>query len=264
MTHLFGQDGQPLQNTPWWGVHSLQALFPKAKEPNWVKNILRLGGEPSKLFDLPGEAGLFPANFTADATFDELYVWNNRGTYSSGGTRGALELWNRGRYYRADDRRPDDATFTSAPLDLRTSTPRDLRKQRLLGIAWTELAPDYDRSGPVLRPRLLDASENPPVELRPDTAADLNGWTGESIADVGVIIGGGWMGPYRNPVFSPARLAPGRPIEIPAGDAVRYTAKLKTGLGGRPAAILLASPVIDDVTLYFDDGGPRILGWVGP
>jgi hypothetical protein len=262
MTHLFAQDGQPFQNTPWWGVHSLQALFPRAKQPNWVKNTLRLGGEPSKLFDLPGEAGLFPANFTADATFDELYVWMNRGNYSSGGLRGVQELWSHGRYYRADDSDPGDARFTSAEVDLGPAAARNPRGRRLLGVAWTELAPNYDRSGPDLRPTLLDCSSTPPVELRPEAAADINGCVGASVADVGILIGGAWTGPFRRPAFSPARGAHGRPLTVRDGDAVRYTAKLKTGLRAGSAAVLLSSPVLDDVTLFFDDGGPRILGWV--
>ncbi|MBV8878502.1 MAG: hypothetical protein JO332_00930 [Planctomycetaceae bacterium] len=263
--HLYAQDGQPIRNTPWWGVHSLQALFPKAKEPNWVKNTLRLGGEPSQLFELPGERGLFPANFSADATFDELYVWNNRGNYSSGGTRGLQELWSRGRYYRADDRDPGDARFTSAALDLDSPARRNPRgARRLLGVAWTELAPDYDRGGTALRPKLLDHSETPPLELHPEEAADLNGYAGASVADLGVVVGGAWLGPYRNPAFSPVRGSSGRPPSVADGELVRYTAKLKTGAGGRSSAILLATPILDDVTLYFDDGGPRILGWVSP
>ena len=28
MTHLFAQEGQPFQNTPWWSVHSLQMQLP--------------------------------------------------------------------------------------------------------------------------------------------------------------------------------------------------------------------------------------------
>jgi hypothetical protein len=260
--HLFAQEGQPLQSTPWWGVHSLQVLFPRAKQPNWVKNTLRLGGEPSRLFDLPGDAGLFPANFTADATFDELYVWNNRGNYSSGGARGLQELWGRGRYYRADDRDPEDATFTSAPVDLGTTVPRnrpDLR--RILGISWTELAPDYDREGMTLRPKLLDASVSPPADLRPAAIADLNGFAGESVADVGLRIGSDWTGPFRNPTFSIVRAPSGRPLKARGGESVRYTVKLKTGLRGKSSAILLSSPVVDDVTLFYDEGGPRILGW---
>jgi hypothetical protein len=45
--------------------------------------------------------------------------------------------------------------------------------------------------------------------------------------------------------------------------SLRYTAKLKTGVADR-SAILLSTPVLDDVTLFFDCGGPRFLGWVSP
>ncbi len=265
MTHLFAQEGQPFRNTPWWGVHSLRAVFKAGKDPAWAKNTLRLGGEPSKLFDLPGEAGLFPGNFSADATFDELYVWMNRGSYSSGGVKGLQELWSRGRYYHADDRDASDARFTSAPIELGATIPRKPgSNRRVLGLAWTEYAEDYDRSGSTLRPKAYDASTTPPTELRPAPVADVNGSTTESVADLGVQIGDAAYGPYRHPAFSPVRGLSGGPVSVRDGDAVRYTAKLKSGLSGSSAAVLLATPVLDDVTLYFDDGGPRILGWVCP
>jgi hypothetical protein len=43
--------------------------------------------------------------------------------------------------------------------------------------------------------------------------------------------------------------------------SVRWAAKLRTGAVS-PAAILLASPVLDDVTLYFESGRVEFLGWV--
>jgi len=265
MTHLFAQEGQPFRNTPWWGVHSLRAVFKDGKNPAWAKNTLRLGGEPSKLFDLPGEAGLFPANFSADATFDELYVWKNRGSYSSGGLKGLQELWSRGRYYHADDRDETDARFTSAPIDLDAPASRRVRRRRrILGLAWTEYAEDYDRGGASLRPKLLDASTTPPTELRPAPGVDANGSPAESVADLGLRLGDAVYGPYRNAAFSPVRGLSGRPVEAGDGEEVRYTAKLKSGLSGPSAAVLLSTPVLDDVTLYFDEGGPRILGWVCP
>src|SRR5262249_29678418 len=161
---------------------------------------------------------------------------------------------------RADDRDPEDAKFTSAPLELaRFVSRRPDHRRRLLGIAWTELAPDYDRSGASMRPKLLDYSETPPVELRPATAADLNGLRGESVTDVGILIGDAWTGPFRNPAFSPTLGPSGRPLQLPEDGPLRYTAKLKTGLAGRSGAILLSSPVFDDVTLFFEDGAPRFL-----
>jgi hypothetical protein len=238
MTHLFAQDGQPFQNTPWWSVHSLQMQVPGAKKPGWVKNTIRIGGEPSKFFDLPGDAGLFPGNYTADATFDEFYVWMDRGGWFNGGLWGIQQLWNRGRYYRPDDREPTDALFTSGPIELGA-------RRRLLGVSWTEFAEEYD---PAMKPKTLDYSTTPPTELMPE----------ESSVDLGFDVAGTAHGPYRNPTFSPV----GRPIEVDG--PVRYTAKLKIGLGKSRSPILLATPVLDDVTLFFDCGGPKVLGWVSP
>ena len=45
---------------------------------------------------------------------------------------------------------------------------------------------------------------------------------------------------------------------------LRYAAKLKTGLPSRGTGVLLSTPILDDVTIYFDHGGPKILGWVSP
>ncbi|HZF00024.1 MAG TPA: hypothetical protein VE981_23650, partial [Planctomycetota bacterium] len=92
---------------------------------------------------------------------------------------------------------------------------------------------------------------------------DVNGDRTESVADLGLLIGDTWTGPYRNPAFSPARGPSGRPPVVRDADKVRYTAKLKTGIAGRPAAILLSSPILDDVTLFFAEGR-RYLGWVCP
>jgi hypothetical protein len=263
--HLFTQEGQPFHNTPWWSLHSIQALLPGSKAPTWVKNTIRLGGEPSKLFDLPGDAGLFPANFTADATFDEFYVWTDRAAHYNGGLWGVQQLWSRGRYYRPDDRDPDDARFRSGPVDLGSALSRTPgARRRLLGVAWTELAEDYDRSGTSLRPKLLDYSVTPPAELRPAAAADMNGFSGESMADVGVELGGAAYGPFRNAAFSAVRDAKGRPVAISDAAELRYTAKLKMGVARNASPILLSTPVVDDVTLYFDAGAPKILGWVNP
>ena len=114
-------------------------------------------------------------------------------------------------------------------------------QKRLLGISWTELPGDS-----------LDHSTVPPTQLQPE----------ESWADLGVEIDGAWSGPYRNPVFSPTHGTTGRPL--PISGSLRYTAKLKTGVGANRSPILLSTPVLDDVTLFFECGGPKYLGWVSP
>ncbi len=223
--HLYEQEGQPFQNTPRWTTHSLQATLPGIEGAKWVKNSIRIGGEPSLLFDLPGGEGLFPANFSADATFDEFYLWLDRSPAYNGGLWGAQQLWSRGRYYRPDDANLSDARYTSAPVILAAGLARALpppapttnstlsapARFRLLGAAWTALGGDV---------QLFLQAEGPLRDA---------GWS-----------------------------SPGRPLPVDDPAAVRWSAKL---LGG-PGTALLASPVLDDVTLYFDRGGADIVAWV--
>ncbi len=263
MPHLYAPEhgrGQPFARTPRWGIHSLQALLPGADVPKWCVNSIRLGGEPSTLFD--GVLGdVFPRNFSADATFDEFYVWRDRRTSGGGGMAGAQLLWGRGRCYKPDDRDPADALFTSRPIPLPGPILRVLPPaagaapaapvpppKRLLGISWTEVAEDCDREGPLM----YDYASMPPAPLRPagGTAADLWVRAGESSC-----------GPFRNPGYSVIRSPSGGPLDVPAGAEVRIGAKLKMGGPSSPATVLLSTPVLDDVTLYFDRGGPELLGW---
>ncbi|HEX7898349.1 MAG TPA: hypothetical protein VF950_11360 [Planctomycetota bacterium] len=103
--HRFaGDEGRPFENTPWWSLHS------KEIDGRKVKNLLRIGGELSTLFP----DGLFPGNFCADATIDELYVW------LSASPRNVHALWSRGRFH-------DGGRFTSGELEI----------ERPLAVAWT-------------------------------------------------------------------------------------------------------------------------------
>lgn len=278
LAHLYGSpgQGQPFERTPRWTTHSLQAIVPGAAGPKWCKNTIRLGGEPSVLVELPGETGLFPGNYTADGTFDEFYLWMDRSPAYGGGLWGALTLWARGRYYRPDDADPADARFVSAPIDARPararrpappagapasdSAPGPGPRRRLLAVAWTEWAEDYDRTGTRLRPAMYDHAQDPPAVLRPEPRSDANGHTVESVADLFVELDGVWRGPFRDPGWSPVRASEGGPAEIVDPSRVRYAVKLKAGAS--PGAVLLATPVVDDITLYFDEGEPEFVSWV--
>ena len=256
MAHLYGrgpQKGQPFLKTPRWTTHSLRALLPGRDRPRWCKNSIRVGGEPSKLFDLPGDAWLFPGNYSADATFDEFYVWLDRFPGYLGGLWGAQTLWNRGRYYRPDDDDPDDARFVSPPIDVGLPGARGRKlRRRILGVSWTAWAEGYDRRGADrMSPWMLDHRSSPPREARLDTAAEVQ-----------VEVDGVWYGPFRNDHFSPVQGASGAPPAAENPGNVRYAVKLKAGTTRRSGGILLASPILDDVTLFVDSGRPRILSWV--
>jgi hypothetical protein len=221
------EEGEPIPYTPQWCLHSLQVRVPDHPGPKWVNNLLRLGGEISKpLNQALGET--FPRNYSADATFDELYVWTGQGRDT---TSRAMGLWSRGRYYRPSDTDPDDAVFTSQPLQLPSG--------RLLGIAWTAHAEDY---GPVM----YDYADDPRTELRPSEG---------TVADLWVEVNDDRRGPYRNEGYSPIGF-----LAVEEESRVQYRAKLKIG-PATPSTILLSTPVLDDVTLYFDRGRPEFLSW---
>jgi hypothetical protein len=227
-----GEEGVPFETTPRWTTHSLQAAAGRAGAL-WVKNTIRLGGETSRLFDLPGDAGFFPGNFSADGTVDEFYLWLDRGPQFNGGLWGIQEHWKRGRYYVPDDRDPADARFTSVPVGLRRPPARRLDGEgappppapvRVLAVAWT------------CRPT---EAPGPSVEL--DVHGDGARW-----------------GPFRDEGGSPVRDAGGEP---PAVSELRWSAKFLRG-AATAKPVLLESPALDDVTLFFDAGAPPIAGWV--
>jgi hypothetical protein len=262
--------GEPASSFPLWDLHALQVNVP-GYGSKWANNSIRIGGEISKLLDeVWGTAGsILPRNYSADATFDEFYLWNNR---STGGLTGAQTLWYRGRYYKPADANPDDAVFTSAPLTLSPSSRRvppsttipcpdgtqpsllnalpSSVKKRVVGISWTSYAEDYDQSGTTMRPKMYDYSSWPPLELYPGN---------ESTADLWMIVDGVTYGPYQEEGFSSVQNTKGDPVPVMA--EARYRAKLKMGPKS-PSTILLASPVLDDVTIFFDLGQPEMIGWV--
>ena len=113
--HVYAGDGPPVPEAPRWNLHSLQISLAGEPRPAWCVNTVRLGGEPSLLFDRAlGPRRVFPRNFAADATFDEFYLW----TSSRSGIRGIRSLWRRGRYYRPDDADSSDDWYSRAPLTL--------------------------------------------------------------------------------------------------------------------------------------------------
>ena len=109
---------------------------------------------------------------------------------------------------------------------------------------------------------MLDHSGVTPAALRPDRAPDVNGYEAGTMVDLHVEAGGTLYGPFRNEAYSPVKGSNGLPPEIPEGTTVGYRAKMKRGSPRSPGTILLSSPVLDDVTLFFDAGRPEILGWV--
>jgi hypothetical protein len=232
-------------------------------------------------------------NFYADGTFDEFYLWTDRSAASGGGLSGAQTLWFRGRYYRPSDSSATDATLTSSAISIPQPTdtvrqyppasaatpptgstvsfPAPAPVSRILGVSWTAYgeavnAPDHPTMGQTsaeykaaIIPYLRDWSvhpgnsgSNPPVLAVPATP-DVNNFKAVSMVDVYVIAGGVTYGPFRNEHFSPVLDSAGNFVQA---TSMQYRIKLKTGAGR--SAVLLTTPVFDDITIYYDYGGPQI------
>jgi hypothetical protein len=192
----------------------------------------------------------------ADATFDEFYVWGfPTAEPVDGAVEQALSLWQQGRYAVPDG---DEGVFTSGPLPLTDATARVLPPpspaqappgagpsrrlpapagpRRIVGMSWTLLgeatdaqgrAVVYDYAGDPPTPRVARVEMSWVVDGRPVATGSDDGWTD---------FGGS---------------------AVVAGSEVRYRAQFRIE-GVSPDTILLATPVLDDVTLLVSSG-PRLI-----
>lgn len=90
-----------------------------------------------------------------------------------------------------------------------------------------------------------------------------------STVDVYVVADGKVYGPYRNEAFAPVKgthlvgnlpTSYGEPIELDDPKQVRYMIKFRIGSKGLNT-ILMATPILDDITLYFDRGGAEFINY---
>jgi len=191
-------------------------------------------GEPSTTMNLSGKES---RNWSADSTIDEFYLW--KGNHLDD----AHEFWSRGRYYVP--RSGKEAVFTSAALDL---APKDARNAppaavagstvtavrpqvKILGAAWTWYPEGADPKG---QPTVTDHLNNDRLEARVTLTMVLND------KPVGPALHSDGGAEIQMPVVNP-------------GDVLKY--RLQFHL---PAAeldsILLATPVVDDVSIYYTTG----------
>lgn len=225
-------------------------------------------------------------NFPADSTIDELYIWNSR----ANGRTNAINLWRLGRYFRGytdtggvrhygkfskpvdlsvnEGKRilpPPSATIPTGadPLPPSLAAPRGIPK--ILALHWTWYAEGYvfgTKDDP-LRYVLYDyrptdaAPYNSPIALAPrmEFAISADGGSTWGLNDQGlpILSADGWNA-VRNP--------DGKTSFLPAGDLKNIVYSVVFNTGSDPLnSILLATPILDDVTIVYDTGQPAILGW---
>ncbi len=259
-------------------------------------NHMRLGA-PSRISTMSDNFGAnmsYRGNYAADCTFDEFYVWANQAAL--GTIEGTIEpklLWSRGRYYNGVGGGYTGMAapkFTSQAFELKTSLTRAVPPcstsaqpdtpssgsapppppstvvslpalgagVRVLGIQWTWMGEPLDEKvtpfnawdgNPVLYDYSGTDDGSPGVDVKP-------------LVKVGLIDGGSrTYGPFEDFSFSPVLGPDGGIPVIQNPTQLQYVAYFELG-NANDASVFLATPVLDDVTVYWDDNQTHLLSYV--
>ncbi|HLY09297.1 MAG TPA: hypothetical protein VKW04_08355 [Planctomycetota bacterium] len=255
------------------------------KHDGGAYNHIRLGGSSFLCTAAKGyapEDNSYRGNYTGDHTLDEFYAWNKPGD--------PLILWQGSRYYRptgagatggavaSQGRFTSQALTTMVPYSQRVLAPpsntpapggvvavaggtqtAEPPTLRVVGMSWTwygelpdhRLTPWASWDGT----RLLYDYNGAGAGEAGMPVANLNVKVGAGINDAGQI-----YGPYYDDGFSAILNNRSRTPTIQDPTKLKYFVQIEIPGGGKP--ILLASPVIDDVTLYWDDNQSHLLSYV--
>ncbi len=204
------------------------------KHSGGAYNHMRIGGT-SRVANaaVPVGQGGYRGNYSSDVTIDELYVWKTE-------TDAAPDLlWTLGRYYNVRRETTSEGVYTSQSISL---PPAGGGSVKVLGASWTWYGEESD---PATGDRVLyDYSGNafglPNGDLQPRVRLSL-------------VDGGMVYGPLTDDGYSPVLDLGGQTPVIGNPAQVKYRIGFSFGAGST-SSILLASPVLDDVTLYWSDG----------
>ncbi len=257
-------------------------------------------GEPTALTNRTQSGNLYSRNFSPDSTVDEFWLWGDADKGRTGADalwrQGRYYRGNNAEFFSQslDLNRPNSTRLLTPRQGATSGTPGTapvLPQPEIVGVSWTMQAKKYDSSRPLVSSapgmnRFIQYDYGVPNIDVPGT------WlrTGVELAISPEVVSGGppfilptrWYG-QNGPVGLTTRLrdsswsvpdedpspAVFRRVRVPINPATRQT-RLKyrayfrmtrvTGAFGTP--ILLETPVLDDVTLYFTTGAPQILDWV--
>jgi hypothetical protein len=249
----------------WWDTHD-------GGEPN---GGIRFGGTSYIGATAVAKDG-YRGNFSGDHTVDEIFMWK---TEAEGDP---LMTWLVGRYYKPEDKTYEGKFVSQAinfrPAGSRTPPPASsvtpgggtggtgtggaggtlqvLQKPlRILGISYSWYAEDVDWSVQGGIPAVWDWSDGGITAKRPTT---LNQ---RPVIRVGIRDGStDFMPAVPDDGFTAIVGTDGQPLRISDPTQVRYLVHF--GYDDlKASAVLLATPVLDDITLYYDDGESHLLSY---
>jgi len=234
-------------------------------------NQMRFGA-PSKIGNSPmtGVQHSYRGNFSGDHTVDEIYVWKSEAEGDP------LILWQRGRYYKPLDLNYGEGKFTSQAISLAPVVGRmppppaggpagggslsaAIQGVRILGMSWTWWGEDkqVDWADPLFpggRPIIYKADPRFGVSVAP---IDVQPLVRMNVKDGAALLANQWL---ENDAFSPVRAPDGSTPVVSDPKQVKYVVQFELR-NAQLDTILVITPVFDDVTIYYDDGGSHLLSY---
>lgn len=245
--------GFPGQNTAWYRYYFPNSTVPWYTHDTGERNTIRFGA-PSKFLRTPIQS--YQRNWPADITIDEFYWWNQRDRLDE-----ALTLARLGRFYKPINNDYEEGGFTSEEIRW-AGTGRGLpppsgkssasapaaaldKQVRLLGAQWTFYGEEAEAQGERWGEVIHDYG---PAD------ADL-----PAECEFSIGLGQATYGPFRDPGFSRLVDSQGKPIVLDGP----FTYRIKFRIHGLTLdSQLLATPILDDVTIFYQVGPPEFLRYV--
>jgi hypothetical protein len=252
-------------------------------------NHIRLGAT-SVIANAAKATDGYKGNYSGDHTVDEFYVWKNQAEADP------LTLWIRGRYYKPTDTAYGEGIFTSQAMALAANAvvrqlpspsvsaagpalggpaptlPAAGQAVRILGLSWTwygePVIADPDRARNHVddpRNRTAEGENIGQYQVLYDHGTESTAVT--QLVDVnprvqlGVRDGAQSYGPFDDDGFSAVRAPNGTTPVVQDPKNVKYFAQFRL-MNATFSTILLATPVLDDVTVYWDDAQSHLLSYV--
>ncbi len=232
----------------------------------------------------------YKGNYTGDHTLDELYIWKAQGDASYD------TLWIRGRYYKPTDAAYGEGVFTSQAMALAAnnvirqlpaastsaagpggsgtapSLPALTQMVRVLGLSWTWYGEPFMTTlqggvnHDVKDPRNKAGDENRGqyqvlYNHQDETSGVVKKVDVFPLVQLGIKDGSQTYGPFDDDGFSAVRALNGTTPVMQDPKNAKYFAQFRLMEAGFDS-ILLATPVLDDVTVYWDDTQAHLLSYV--
>lgn len=190
-----------------------------------------------------------PRYYFADSTIDEVFVWFNKNNDAYQRSETMYSVL--GRYYKQVDW-DNEMLFTSRRINFQ-------KQVKILGISWTVFAEDYDLSLGKIRPAFYNYQNNPPDAMYTPNLKDVNDFEANGTCIVYLDVNGQMAGPFGNDGYSPVHLNANQLI------CQELVYKLSFRVGSEAAFLgttLLATPIFDDITIFYSQGSPQFLSYI--